>query len=148
MASWQMRTCVETEPERVVELLSDPAAYERWSPVPLRLQRLDGQRLAAGRRGRAVAGLAGRGVEFELHVVEADEHHMAVQASGPFEFDALYEAVPRGAATELSASVSVRAGNGVVGRLLRRAAEAVLASGALDAALSRFAREAAFSGPA
>ena len=148
MASWQMRTCIETDPERVVELLSDPAAYERWSPVALDLERLDGERLVAGRRGRVVAGIAGRDVGFDLHVVAADGRHMAVQASGPFEFEALYEARPRGSATELCASVSLRAGDGVVGRVLRRAAEAVLASGALDAALSRFAREAEVSTPA
>ncbi len=147
MASWQMRTCVETEPERVVELLSDPAACERLSPVPLELQRLDGERLAAGRRGRVVAGIAGRGVGFDVQVVEADGTHMAVRASGPFEVDALYEALPRGSTTELCASVSLRAGNGVVGRLLRRAAEAVLESGALDASMSRFAREAELSSP-
>lgn len=148
MASWRMHTRVEAEPERIVELLSDPAAYERWSPVPLDLGRLDGERLVAGRRGRVVAGLAGRGVGFDLHVVEADGRHMAVRASGPFEVEALYEALPRGSATELCASVSLRAGDGVVGRLLRRAADAVLASGALDAALSRFAREAELSTPA
>jgi hypothetical protein len=148
MASWQVRTRVETDPERVVELLSDPASYERWSPVPLELERLDGERLSAGRRGRVVAGLAGRGVGFDLHVVEADARHMAVRASGPFEVEALYEALPRGSATELWTSVSLRAGEGMIDRLLRRAADAVLASGALDAALSRFAREAEVSTPA
>lgn len=142
MASWQTHTGVEIRPERVVALLTDPASCVRWSPVPLELDCVDGQRLEAGRRARAVGRIAGRGVEFDVHVLEADGRRLAVQASGPFDVDARYEARPRGRATELYASVSLSAGRGIVGRVLRSAAEAVLASGALDAALSRFAREA------
>ena len=33
MATWKTRTCIETCPKRVLELLTDPDACERWSPV-------------------------------------------------------------------------------------------------------------------
>jgi hypothetical protein len=126
----------------------DPAAARRWSPVPLELECLEGDRLEQGRRARAVSRIAGRGVEFDVRILEASDHRLAVQASGPFEVDVRYEAIPLDGATELRASISLRAGRGIVGGLLRRAAEAVLASGALDLALSRFARDAELSLPA
>ncbi len=52
-----------------------------------------------------------------------------------------YEAVPRGERTELHAAVSVE-GHGLAGRLMSRAADALLATGALDSTMSRLAREA------
>jgi hypothetical protein len=143
MGTWETSTCVETEPEQVLRLLTDPAACERWSPVRFDLERIDGSRLAAGTRARLAGRLAGRAIGFEVKILEADERSLALQASGPFDIAARYEAVPRGARTELRASVSVTSRGGLRGRLLSGAADGMLAAGALDTAMSRIATAAA-----
>jgi hypothetical protein len=144
MGTWQTRTCIETRPERVLELLTDPAACERWSPVSFDVEDLEAERLSPGDRVRLAGRIAGREVGFDVHIIEADERHLALEASGPFDIAAAYEArTGCSGRTELRASVSVSGGNGLMSRLLSRAAEAFLAAGALDSALSRIASEAA-----
>ena len=142
MATWKTRTCIETCPERVLELLTDPDSCERWSPVPFDLEAIDGSRLAAGTRARLAGRIAGKTVAFEVRIDEADERRLALRASGPFRIAASYEAVARGERTELRAVVSVEGGGGLAGRLMSRAADALLAAGALDSTMLRIAREA------
>ena len=145
MGTWQTRTCVETRPERVLELLTDPEACERWSPVAFDVDGVDAERLAPGDRVRLGGRIAGRSVGFDVHILEADDHRLELEASGPIHIAAEYEARPGGCGgrTELRASVSVKSQGGLAGRLLSGAAEAMLRAGALDAALSRIADEAA-----
>src|SRR3954470_21433290 len=141
MATWKTRTCIETCPKRVLELLTDPDACERWSPVAFDIDGLDGARLTAGTSARLAGRIAGRTVAFDVRIEEADERRLALTASGPFEIAARYEAGARGARTELRAAVSV-AGGGFAGRLMSRAADALLAAGVLDSTMARIAREA------
>ncbi len=142
MGTWETRTCVETRPERVLELLTDPGACERWSPVAFDVEGLNCERLAPGAKVRLGGRIAGRSVGFDVRILEADEHLLELKASGPFDITARYEARrARTGRTELQARVSVT-GAGLTGRLLSRAADALLAGGALDTALSRIAREA------
>ena len=147
MATWQTRTCVETRPERVLELLTDPTACERWSPVAFDLDGAEAERLMPGDRVRLGGRIAGRSVGFDVHILEADDRRLELEASGPIHIAAEYEARPGGcgARTELTASVSVRSKGGLAGRVLTGAAEAMLRAGALDAALSRIADEAALA---
>jgi hypothetical protein len=142
MATWKTRTCIETCPKRVLELLTDPDACERWSPVAFDIDGLDGARLTAGTRARLAGRIAGKTVAFDIRIDEADERRLELTASGPFDIAARYEAVPRGARTELRAAVSVGGGGGFAGRLMSRAADALLAGGVLDSTMSRIAREA------
>ena len=142
MATWKTRTCIETCPKRVLELLTDPDACERWSPVAFDIDGLDGTRLTAGTRARLAGRIAGKTVAFDVQIDEADERRLELTASGPFEIAARYEAVPHGACTELRAAVSVGGGGGFAGRLMSRAADALLAAGVLDSTMSRIAREA------
>jgi carbon monoxide dehydrogenase subunit G len=142
MATWKTRTCIETCPKRVLELLTDPDACERWAPVPFELEDLEDPRLAAGTRVRLAGRIAGKTVAFDVQIEEADDRRLALRATGPFEIAARYEAVPRGKRTELRAAVSVEGGGGLAGRLMSRAADALLAAGALDSTMSRIAREA------
>lgn len=142
MATWRTRTCIETCPKRVLELLTDPAACARWSPIAFDIEALDGRRLAAGTRARLAGRIAGKTVAFDVSIEEADDRRLALRASGPFEIAARYEAVPRGERTELRAAVSVLGGGGLAGRLMSRAADALLAGGVLDSTISRIAREA------
>jgi hypothetical protein len=55
--------------------------------------------------------------------------------------------VPRGKRTELRAAISVGGGGGLAGRLMSRAADALLAGGVLDSTISRIAREAEAPAP-
>ena len=95
---------------------------------------------------RRVSGrLAGRRVGFDVHVHEADETGIALSASGPVAFDVAYQlSHATGGGSEVHASVSVRSGGGITGRLLAEATGALLSAGALQAALGRIAREAAY----
>ena len=143
MGTWQTRTCVETRPEQVLELLTDPTACERWSPVAFDVEDLEGSRLESGSRARLAGRIAGREVGFDVHILEAGERRLELEASGPFEILAEYEAKPGCNGTELHASVSIRNRGGLKGLLLTTAVEALLAAGALDSAVARIADEAA-----
>jgi polyketide cyclase/dehydrase/lipid transport protein len=148
MGTWMTRTCVDTRPERVLSLLTDPSACASWSPVPFELRRLDGGRLTAGSRAQLAGRIAGREVAFEVDFLEADDRALSLRARGPFEIDARYEAVAGSKRTELRASVSIRGTGGFLGRLAAKAAEGMLAAGALDAAVYRIARAAESPFPA
>jgi Polyketide cyclase / dehydrase and lipid transport len=144
MGTWQTRTCVETRPERVLELLTNPAACERWSPVAFDVEAVQVDRLAPGDRVRLGGRIAGRAVGFDVRILRADDRRLELEASGPIHIAAEYEARPGGCggSTELRASVSVKSKGGLAGRVLSGAAEAMLRAGALDAAVSRIADEA------
>ena len=96
----------------------------------------------AGSHAQLAGRIAGREVAFDVDFLEADDRALALRARGPFEIDARYEAVPGCKSTELHASVSIRGSGGLLGRLAAKAAEGMLAAGALDMAVHRIARAA------
>ena len=57
-------------------------------------------------------------------------------------FDVRYDLAPAPGGSEVHASVSVRPNRGLTGRLVAEATNALLAAGALQAAIGRIAREA------
>jgi hypothetical protein len=127
----------------VLDILTDPDAAARWAPVPFDVDELDGRRLLAGSRARVSGRLAGRRVGFDVLVHEADVRRLALTADGPVAMDVAYELQPTVGGSEVCASVSVRSAGGLFGRLLAEATGALLTAGALQAAVSRVAREAA-----
>jgi uncharacterized protein YndB with AHSA1/START domain len=131
---------VSGTPEEILELLTQPEAIARWAPVPFEIVELDEGRLVAGGRARVRGRLAGRGVEFAVDVLEADERHIALLADGPILLDVDYELSPRDEGSEVRASVSVR-GKGLLGRVLAAAAGAMLAGGALASSMGRLEHE-------
>lgn len=141
MGTWSTAATVEERPERVLEVLTDPEACDRWSPVPFRVDDLADERLATGTRARVGGSIAGRSVGFQVDILQADDRRLALRASGPIDIEARYDALPHPAGTELKASVSVHSPGGLMGRVLTSAADALLASGALDRALARIAYE-------
>jgi len=79
-------------------------------------------------------------------VHEADESGIQLSASGPVAFDVDYRLSSAGCGgSEVHASVSVRSGGGLTGRLLAEATGALLTAGALQAALGRIAKEASLA---
>jgi len=145
MRTWTATTTAQARPEAVLDVLTDPGAASRWAPVPFDVDELDGERLLAGSLARVSGKLAGRRVGFDVRVHEADETGIALSANGPVAMDVAYQLRHADCGgSEVHASVSVRSGGGVTGRLLAQATGALLSAGALQAALGRIAREAAY----
>ena len=144
MRTWTARTHVAADPAVVLELLTDPDACRRWSPVPFELDGEDASRLSAGSRMRVSGQLVGRRVGFDVEVHEAGDGRLALSAHGPVAFDVAYEARPaRKGGSEVCASVSVRSGGGLFGRVAEQATAALLHAGALGIAVDRIAASAA-----
>ena len=140
MKTWTTQTWVAGAPEEVLELLTEPDAIARWAPIPFELLDLDGARLQQGTRARVSGALAGRRLEFDVEIREADEERLSLVANGLVSIGAEYLLAPADGGSDVRASVSV-SGHGLLGGTLARAFEAVLASGALRASVTRIGRE-------
>ena len=142
MRTWTATKHVDADPAVVLELLTDPDACRRWSPVPFELDGDAEPRLAAGSRMRVSGSLVGKRVGFDVEVHEAGDGRLALSAHGPVAFDVAYEARPARSGSEVCASVSVRSGGGLFGRLAEQATAALLQAGALGVAVDRIAASA------
>jgi hypothetical protein len=140
MRTWTTQTQVRGLPDEVMALLTEPDAIARWAPIPFEVVDFDGDRLQAGDRVRVRGGLGGRSLEFDVEVAEAADGCLTVTATGPIRIDVRYVARALARGSELRASVAVT-GVGLLGRLVARATDALLAAGALNAALGRISRE-------
>jgi hypothetical protein len=143
MRTWTAHKHVAADPEMVLDLLTDPDACRRWSPVPFDVDVAGADRLAAGTRMRVSGQLVGRSVGFDVEVHEAGDGRLALSAHGPVAFDVAYEARPARGGSEVCASVSVRSGGGLFGRVAEQATAALLHAGALGVAVDRIAASAA-----
>jgi hypothetical protein len=142
MRTWTAQKHVDADPAVVLDLLTDTESCREWSPVPFDVDAAAGSRLAAGSRMRVSGQLVGRRVGFDVEVHEAGDGRLALSAHGPVAFDVAYEARPAGRGSEVCASVSVRSGGGLFGRLAEQATAALLQAGALGLAVDRIARSA------
>jgi hypothetical protein len=142
MAHWSATTTTKATPEQLLEVLTHPEEIRRWSPVDFDLDDLDTRRLAQGTRARVSGRLAGVRVGFDVEVHAADEDVLQLSADGPVGLDVRYELAPAELGSELYASVSLRRGGGITGRLVANATAALLAAGALEGAAGRIARAA------
>jgi len=143
MKTWTATTTVDAGPEAVLEVLTDPDAVARWAPLPFDVEDLDTPRLMTGSRARVSGRLAGRRVGFDVEVYEADLERLTLAADGPVGLDVAYDLSATCEGSEVRASISVRSGKGITGRLMAEATNALLSAGALTHAISRLAREAA-----
>jgi polyketide cyclase/dehydrase/lipid transport protein len=142
MSTWTTSHIVNAPPEDVLAVLTDADAATRWAPVPFEVDDLAQGRLTTGSRAKVSGKLAGVRVGFDLEVHAADEDGLSLTANGPVNFDVLYDLVPHDDGSEVHASVSVRKGGGLTGRMLAQATDALLSAGALKAAVGRIARQA------
>jgi hypothetical protein len=140
MRTWTADTWLAGEPDDVLELLTEPEAIARWSPVPFELVDCETTRLLAGTRARVRGELAGRGLQFDVDVHEASAARLALVAQGPIDIDVEYRLAPLDCGSQLQAAVSV-SGRGLLGGLLARAVETLLAGGALQHALRRISAQ-------
>ena len=142
MVNWTATTTAKATPEQILEVLTHPEEIRRWSPVDFELDDLDTSRLAAGTRARVTGKVAGVRVGFDVEVHAADHDVLELSADGPVGLDVRYELATADTGSELYASVSLRRGGGITGRLVANATAALLAAGALDGAAGRIARAA------
>ncbi len=142
MANWTATTTTNATTEQLLEVLTHPEEIRRWSPIDFDVDELDAARLAAGTRARVTGRVAGVRVGFDVEVHAADEQRLELSADGPIGLDVRYELAPADAGAELSASVSLRRGGGLTGRLVANATAALLSAGVLDGAAGRIARAA------
>jgi hypothetical protein len=140
MCTWRSNATVSASPAEVLDLLTAPDAIERWAPVPFEVLELDGPRLESGSHARVAGRLAGRSLEFDVDVVNASDERLELTAEGPISLGVTYLLRPQGDGSEIEASVSVE-GRGLLGRVLAKATEALLAGGALRLALERLTHE-------
>jgi Polyketide cyclase / dehydrase and lipid transport len=143
MKTWTATTTIDAAPEAVLDVLTDPDAIARWAPLPFDVDDLDTPRLMAGSTARVSGRLAGRRVGFVVEVFEAEDGRLSLAATGPVGLDVNYDLAPTDSGSEVKASVSVRNGKGITGRLLGEATNALLSAGALTHAVSRLAALAA-----
>ena len=141
MGTWQTSTMVMGGPEDVLDVLTDPCAARRWSPIGFELEEIEGDRLRSGTNAVLSGKLAGRSVKFEVNVLKASDGQLELHARGPVEMDVRYDAAALGDRTEVTAEVNVRSAGGLLGRLLSSATDALLAGGALNIAVQSVARE-------
>jgi Polyketide cyclase / dehydrase and lipid transport len=138
VCSCHSNATVPGSPADILELLTEPEAIARWTPVPFEVVALDGVRLQSGSHARVAGRLAGRSVEFDVDVLSASDERLELSAHGPISIDVQYTLRPAGTGSEIEASVSVQ-GRGMLGRVLAKATETMLAGGALRMALERLA---------
>ena len=143
MTAHVTQTTMAASPEAIMALLTEPEAIARWAPVPFEVEDIEGRRLKAGSRARVSGRLAGKRVGFDVDVLDAGDGRLALTASGPVSMDVEYVVRPVDDGSEVSASVAVREGRGLGGRLLAQATGALLSGGALQSALGRMASEVA-----
>src|SRR5215211_8110294 len=137
MRTWTAQTTVSSTPSIIARALTEPDAIRSWAPVDFDVDGLPGERLEAGVQARVSGRLAGREVGFEVDVQRADHQGLSLVASGPIGIDVDYRLrrVPEG--SEVEAEVSIGGGKGLGGRILADATGALLAAGALEAAVGR-----------
>ena len=136
MRTWTARTTSGARPDEVLDALTDPAACRRWGGWEFNLDGEDDiDRLRPGTRTRVWGEFVGRTVSFDIEVHEADHDRLRLSARGPVHMDVAYDLAPG----EISASVSVHSGSGLLGRLLAEATNGLLKAGALTQSLNRLA---------
>jgi hypothetical protein len=142
MERWSSTSRANATPERLLEVLTHPQQIRHWSPFEFEMDDLASRRLVAGTRTQVSGRLAGVRVTFEVHVHAADTERLALSAEGPIGLDVCYELASDHVGAEMTASVRVRTGKGLTGRLVASAVSTLLTAGALDGATGRIARAA------
>jgi hypothetical protein len=142
MAQWTTRTQANASPEQVLEVLTDPDAIRLWSPIDFDVEDLSGPRLSAGDVTRVTGRVAGFNVGFDVEIHAAAEDGIELSADGPIGIDVRYDLMPADGGSEVTATIGLRRGGGITGRLISQATAALLSAGALDGAARSIARAA------
>lgn len=134
---WTASADMRSDPDEVLDALTDPAAIAHWAPVRFEVGGLAGGRLRSGSRERVSGSIAGIGATFEVEVTRADTQRLELVARGPVSFDVTYCFSEHDAGVVVDAHVAIRRQRGLTAEVLRAAAGALLSAGALRSALRR-----------
>jgi hypothetical protein len=138
---WNTCRTVAAAPSEILHVLTHEDAIRRWSPVDFELTGHAGGRLRSGDHARVEGRIAGVSVGFDVEVTRAETAALDLFASGPIDIDVHYGIGASGEGTTVEASVEVRGGRGMTGRVVATTVRALLAAGALEGALGRIAGE-------
>lgn len=144
MRTWTAQATAGAPCEAVLATLTDPEACARWAPLPFEVEE-DLRRLVSGTRTRVSGRLAGRRLGFDVEVHEAGEGRLKLSARGPVDMDVHYALAPAAGGSEVTASLSLHPGRGLLGSLVAGATAGLLEAGALTHAVDRIARHAALA---
>ena len=142
MAQWTTSTQANASPGQVLEVLTDPDAIRLWSPIDFEVEDLAGGRLVAGHVTRVTGRVAGMRVGFDVEIHAAGDDGIELSAHGPIGIDVRYDLAPAASGSEVTATISLRRGGGITGRLISQATSTLLSAGALDGAARKIARAA------
>jgi uncharacterized protein YndB with AHSA1/START domain len=142
MDRWTSTARANATPERVLEVLTHPQQIRRWSPVDFDVDDLESRRLAAGSKARVSGRVAGVPVSFDVRVHAAEADRLELSADGPIGLEVRYDLADAGDGAEMTASVRVKSGRGITGRIVATAAASLLSAGVLDGATGRIAQVA------
>jgi hypothetical protein len=142
-ATWRSRVAVRARPAQVLEVLTDPDACARWSPVGFDVHGLDGDRLRGGSSATVTGALHGWPMRFAIEVIDVRGDRFRLRAVGPVEMLVDYAVRPVGRGSTVDAAISVTPRTGPGSALTARLTGLLLRGGALHHALRRMGKEAA-----
>lgn len=105
---------------------------------PVRGRSARWRRLKTRSHAHVAGRLAGRSVEFDVDVLHVSDQRPELVADGAISLGVHYVMRPASAGSEVEALISVK-GGGLLGRVLAKATEVLLAAGALRMSLERIA---------
>ena len=73
MGSWRSRATFAGDPEKVLDLLTDPDQVRAWSPINFEVEDLEADRLQTGAMMHVHGKLAGRRMSFDVEVFKASD---------------------------------------------------------------------------
>src|SRR5436305_11657403 len=79
MGNWTSRTTFTGDPERVLELLTDPEEARMWSPIEFTVDDGGARRLQTGDVMHIAGQLGGRRMSFDIEVFKASEGQLRLR---------------------------------------------------------------------
>jgi len=140
MRTFTAHTTAASAPHEVLDRLTDPVAIARGAPVPFEVLELDAQRLNPGANVRVRGQLPGQGPSSPGMCWRSQTSDSGSSRKVPSRLKSPTTCAPAIRGRRINASISVL-GHGLLGRLLAKATEALLAAGALRSSLNRLANQ-------
>src|ERR1700716_397267 len=107
MRTWTSEAWLAGAPEEGLALLTGPDAIARWAPIDFEVLDCKGERLETGTHIRVCGLLAGRRVELDVDVLDAEDGRLALVASGPISIDVEYVLRPVDRGEQVSDATSL-----------------------------------------
>lgn len=143
MGQFESTTSFDGDPQKILDLLTDPEAVRSWSPIAFEVEDLEGDRLRTGTFAHIAGRLGGRRMSFDIEVHKASDGQFILRAEGPVKIQVHYGIEPaEDGEGSITAYIEVASGGGIIGRLAASATDAVLAAGALEQTVKKIAAAA------